>query len=142
MIVASPTAFQLIKKFEGLRLKAYYCSAGKATIGYGHTHNVKLGQVITEEQADEFLKTDVELVVNDLNALIKVSLNQNQADALISFVYNIGVGAFGASSMLKKINQNKLDEVPAQFLKWVYIKGKISKGLINRRKEEANLFLK
>lgn len=141
MITASPKAIELIKRHEGLRLKAYRCSAGKATIGYGHTAGVKIGDKITAEQALKYLEDDVNAVVADLNILIKTDLTQNQQDAIVSFVYNIGVGAFGASTMLKKINKGLISEVPAQFLRWVYAGGKISNGLIRRRKDEAALFI-
>lgn len=142
MLAPSPNAYNMIKKFEGLRLKAYKCSAGKYTIGYGHTYNVKPDDIITVEEAEKYLIEDVGFVYCELSKLIKIELNQNQVDALTSFVYNVGIGNFGSSTLLKKINSSKLDEVPPQFLRWVYAGKKILNGLVKRRKAEAELFIK
>lgn len=142
MLEPSDDAFNLIKKYEGLRLRAYKCPAGKYTIGYGHTANVKYGDIITVEKAEELLKKDVSFISRELNQVIKIELNQHQFDALVSFTFNVGIGAFTTSTLLKKINSNNLKEVPTQLLRWVYVGKKITKGLVNRRKAEAELFIK
>ena len=130
----------LIKRFEGLRLKAYLCPAGKPTIGYGHTKDVKLGDVITEEEAEQLLREDLIVVENEINRH-NLNLNQNQFDALVSFVYNVGIGNFRTSTLLKKIKANPNDKTIAnEFKRWVYSNGKRLPGLVKRREEEAELY--
>ena len=105
---ASSKALELIKQLEGLRLKAYLCSGGVWTIGYGHTAGVKSGMVITKAQAEEFLLSDIavfEKAVNDQN----LDLTQNMFDALVSFTFNVGVGNFKRSTLLCKIQVNPWD---------------------------------
>ena len=136
----SPTGIALIKEFEGLRLKAYKCPGGVWTIGYGHTAGVKPGMVITEAQAEQFLKEDLitfEKAVNTQN----LSINQNQFDALVSFIYNIGVGNFQKSTLLHKVlidpNDNSIMD---EFLRWVYSKGRVLPGIQRRRLREMKLY--
>jgi len=130
----------LIKRFEGLRLKAYLCPAGKPTIGYGHTKDVKLGDVITEEEAEQLLLEDLIVVENEINKH-NLDINQNQFDALVSFVYNVGVGNFRTSTLLKKIKTDPNDKTIAnEFKRWVYSNGKKLPGLVKRREEEAKLY--
>ncbi len=130
----------LIKRFEGLRLKAYLCPAGKPTIGYGHTKDVKLGDVITEEEAEQLLLEDLIVVENEINKH-NLDINQNQFDALVSFVYNVGVGNFRTSTLLKKIKTDPNDKTIAnEFKRWVYSNGKKPPGLVKRREEEAKLY--
>ena len=130
----------LIKRFEGLRLKAYLCPSGKPTIGYGHTKDVKLGDVITEEEAEQLLLEDLIVVENEINKH-NLDINQNQFDALVSFVYNVGVGNFRTSTLLKKIKTDPNDKTIAnEFKRWVYSNGKKLPGLVKRREEEAKLY--
>ena len=91
---------KLIKTFEGYRSEAYLCPAGRWTIGYGHTSGVEPGDTCTREEADEFLKEDLINAENAVNAQ-NLDLSQTQFDALVSFVYNIGSGAFQDSTLLK-----------------------------------------
>lgn len=123
-------------------LKAYKCPAGVWTIGYGHTHGVTEGLTITEQIADELLKEDLkdfEKCINDLH----INLRQNQFDALVALVFNIGTGRFQSSTLRKKLAANATDQTIAkEFKKWVYAGGKVLQGLINRRNEEAELWLK
>lgn len=137
---------ELIKEHEGLRLKAYLCQAGIPTIGYGHTKGVKLGDTTTAEQAEAWLKEDVSDSENGVNSLVKITITQNQFDALVSFVFNLGSGAFGSSTLLKKLNSGDYSAAADQFLVWnkVRVNGKlqISNGLKRRRKAERELFLK
>jgi lysozyme len=128
----------LLKKFEGCKLKAYYCPAGVCTIGYGHTSaagapQVVDGMTITQAQAEDILKRDIvkyEVAVMDL---VKVKLTQNQFDVLTDFAYNAGVGNLKSSTMLKKINSGDLDAVPAELMKWTKGGGKVLPGLVRRR---------
>jgi lysozyme len=136
----SDKGIDLIKKYEGFIPKAYMCPAGKWTIGYGHTLNVKSTDVISLDEAEYFLKKDVEFAENEVNRH-NLNINQNQFDALVSFVFNLGVGNFARSTLLKKIKSNPNDStIREEFERWVYGGGKVLKGLVRRRKEEADLY--
>ena len=130
----------LIKEFEGLRLKAYKCPGGVWTIGYGHTAGVKPGMVISEAQAEEYLMADLiasEKYLNDLG----LAINQNQFDALISFIYNVGTGNFSRSTLLRKVRANPQDNsIMDEFLRWVYSKGRVLPSLQRRRLAEMKLY--
>jgi lysozyme len=130
----------LIKKYEGCRLKAYQCPAAIWTIGYGHTNNVKEGDVITQDEADKFLQEDLRQFETQLKSL-KLSLSENQYAALVSFIYNCGFGTFKKSGLLRNIQNYAAPEIIRQsFMRYVYGGGKILPGLVKRREEEANLF--
>ena len=128
----------LLKKFEGCKLKAYRCPANVCTIGYGHTSaagapQVVDGMIITQADAEDILKRDIvkyEIAVMDL---VKVQLTQNQFDVLVDFAYNAGVGNLKSSTMLKKVNAGDLDAVPAELMKWTKGGGKVLPGLVRRR---------
>ena len=136
----SPKGISLIKEFEGLRLKAYKCPGGVWTIGYGHTAGVKPGIVITKAQAEEYLKADLIAFERYLNGL-GLALNQNQFDALISFIYNVGTGNFSSSTLLRKVRANPQDNsIMDEFLRWVYSKGRVLPGLQRRRLAEMKLY--
>ena len=136
----SPKGIALIKEFEGLRLKAYLCPGGVWTIGYGHTAGVKPGMVIYEAQAEEYLKADLISFERYLNGL-GLALNQNQFDALISLIYNIGIGNFQKSTLLRKARINANDNsIMDEFLRWVYSKGRVLPGLQRRRLREMKLY--
>jgi lysozyme len=136
----------LIKEFEGFRAMAYLCPANVVTIGYGTTRirgkAVKLGMQITTEEAELFLEEDLKSFEDTVNQNVKIELSQNQFDALVCFVYNIGAANFKKSTLLKKINANKLIEASEEFLKWNKAGGKTLAGLTRRRKAEQKLFLK
>lgn len=134
------TGFDLIKKWEGLRLEAYLCTAGVPTIGYGHTKGVKLGDVCTEDQANQWLLEDMLEASEAIDRLVKVPLNNNQYGALTSFVFNLGWGNLQTSTLLKMLNEGKYMEASNQFLRWNKVKGVTSTGLSNRRAEEMTLF--
>ena len=125
----------MIKQFEGCRLTAYLCPAGVWTIGYGHTAGVKKGQVITQEQADNFLKDDLEKYEKYVIST-GLSLNQNQFDALVSFTYNCGQG-----NLKKLIKGRTLAEIADAMLLYNKGGGKVLAGLVKRRKAEQQLFL-
>ena len=136
----SPKGIALIKEFEGLRLKAYKCPGGIWTIGYGHTAGVKHGMVISERQAEEYLKADLIAFEKYLNGL-GLALDQNQFDALISFIYNVGTGNFSSSTLLRNVKANPLDNsIMDEFLRWVYSKGRVLPGLQRRRLAEMKLY--
>ena len=136
----SPKGIALIKEFEGLRLKAYKCPGGVWTIGYGHTAGVKPGKVISEAQAEEYLKADLIAFERYLNGL-GLALNQNQFDALISFIYNVGTGNFTNSTLLLKVRANPQDNsIMDEFLRWVYSKGRVLPSLQRRRLAEMKLY--
>jgi len=132
----------LIKEFEGLRLEAYLCPADVWTIGYGHTKGVVQGDKITQAGADAFLAQDVLWVAAAVDKKVKVELNTNQEAALYSFIYNVGAGAFGKSTLLRKLNDWDYEGAANEFKRWNKGGGKVLRGLIRRRNAEAALFRK
>ena len=137
---ASVDAYELIKQFEGLRLKAYLCPAGIWTIGYGHTSGVSPNSFITIQEADEYLHRDVATIEMQLNKL-NLILRQCQWDAIVSFVFNVGIGNFKSSTLLAKIRINPDDNsIMDEFLTWVYANGKVMNGLQKRRLAEMKLY--
>ena len=143
----SKAGLDLIKQFESFRAAPYLCSAGVPTIGYGTTVypngiKVKLSdQKITQQLAETFLQHHVNAIEKDVSRLVKVTLSQNQFDALMSFVYNVGLGAFRDSTLLKLLNAGDIDGASKQFERWNKAGGKIVDGLTNRRNAEKALFL-
>lgn len=141
----SNRGLDLIIKHEGLICNAYRCPAGVLTIGVGHTGDV-MGELITEGMvidiptAKELLRQDVEDVENQINSL-HLQINQNQFDSLVSLVFNIGIGNFLKSTLLRKIKSKApMSEIEYEFDRWVYGGGKILPGLVNRRKDEFKLY--
>jgi lysozyme len=135
---------ELIKRFEGLRLKAYRDAGGIWTIGYGHTDGVNSDDVVTESEAENLLTADLETAESEINRL-NLRLNQNQFDALVSFVFNVGAGNFRGSTLLKKVRANPNDaSIRGEFAKWnkARIDGVLIPlpGLTKRRIAEANLY--
>ena len=137
----SEEGLSLIKKFEGLELEAYKCAAGVWTLGYGHTAGVQEGDVWSEEQANEQLKIDMHVYAGYINDHVTCPLSQNQFDALVSWVYNLGPANLKASTMLKVLNSGDYEGVPAQIKRWNKAGGKVLEGLIRRREAEALLFV-
>lgn len=141
LMFTSQNGIDLIKKYEGCKLTAYKCPAGVPTIGYGHTQGVKMGMTITQAQADAFLKADIKPLESILNKM-GINYTQGQFDALISWLFNFGIGNFNSSTLKKKILTKASDiEITDQIIKWVNVGGKAMLGLKKRRIEEANLFL-
>jgi len=140
----SPSGVGFIKQFEGLELVSYQCQAGVWTIGYGTT-GPEIGprMRITQEEADRLFEDDLSVFEQGVNNYLKVKVNQNEFDALVSFAYNVGLGAFGSSTLLRLLNDNCSKQVIAsEFLRWVKVQdGKISEGLKIRREKEKQLFL-
>jgi len=145
----NPAAKKLIKDFEGLRLKAYRCSAGVLTIGWGHTSaagepTVKPGLTISKAEAERIFDRDIENFAKNVAALIKGEVNDNQFGACVSLAFNIGVGAFSKSSVLRFINKGNRDDAADAFMLWNKItkngKRVVASGLTRRRAAEAALF--
>lgn len=139
-------AINLIKEHEGCRLKAYKCPAGIDTIGYGNTYyedgtKVKPGDVITQDRADKLLMFILEGFLKSILKVLKVNLTPNQIGAIVSFVYNVGLGNFLKSTLLKKLNGNPNDPtIKDEFMKWNKANGKELAGLTKRRQKEAELY--
>ena len=137
---ATNYATLLIKSFEQLRLNSYLCPAGVWTIGYGHTDGVNQGMLITEKTADALLKQDIRNAEHSINQM-DAELTQEQFDALVSFVFNVGVRAFNISTLRKKILKNPNDpSIADEFRRWVYAGDKKLPGLIKRREQEIKLY--
>jgi len=136
----SAEGLALIKKFEGCELTAYQCSAGVWTIGYGHTKSVTEGMEITNDIANEMLEAEVCEYENYINQHVSVPLKQNQFDAMVSWVYNLGPANLISSTLLKVLNAGDYDGVPAQIKRWNKAGGQTLDGLIRRREAEALLF--
>lgn len=138
----SINGIELIKLFEGCSLKAYKCPAGVLTIGYGFTGNVRPDDIITKEEAEELLIKTLKKFEDAVNILVKVPLNQNQFDALVSFTYNCSINSLKNSTLLKLINKHDFIKAADEFLKWNKANGKELAGLTRRREIERKLFLK
>ena len=130
----------LITHSEGLRTESYQDSVGVWTIGFGHTRNVKEGDVITMDQAYLYLQSDLRPCEQLLNGL-DISFTQNQFDALVSFIFNLGSGNFLKSTLLKKIKVDPNDPTIAdEFIKWNHAGGQVLPGLTKRRQAEKDLY--
>lgn len=142
----SANGINLICGFEGLELKAYDDGVGVWTIGYGTTIvndiKVKKGDICTVEQAKSYMAQDLKKFESAVDTSVKVTITQNQFDALVSLAYNIGTGAFKSSTLLKKLNAKDYKGAAAQFDRWNRAGGKVMQGLVNRRAKERKLFEK
>ena len=130
----------LVKEYEGLRLRPYQCPGKVWTIGYGHTRTVTPGIVITQEQAEQFLQEDMEIAARAVSRLVQVPLGDNQFAALCCFVFNVGIGNFEASTLLRLLNRGWYEQVPAQLMRWNKVKGEELGGLSRRRAAEGRLW--
>jgi len=144
-MLSSINCINLIKKWEGCKLESYKCSAGHDTIGFGNTFyedgtKVKPGDKITQKRAESLLITLLPKFENIVNKKINVSLTQNQFDALVSYTWNTG----GSDTLFNLINKKASDkEIRTWFeTKYITAGGKQLQGLVNRRKDEANLYFK
>lgn len=142
----SENGIELLKRFEGLELEAYQDIAGIWTIGYGHTgDDVQPGMKLSEREAEELLRRDLKPREQAVSSAVKVSLNQNEFDALVSFVYNVGAAAFRGSTALKRLNRG--DRIgAADAITWwnkATVGGVLREvlGLTRRRAAERALFL-
>ena len=132
----------LIREFEGCRLDAYLCPAGIPTIGYGATGpDIRMGMVWTQEQADARLVEDLARFAAGVERLVQVDLTDNQFAALVSFAYNVGLGALRDSTLLRKLNAGDYLGAADQLPRWARAGGRIMPGLTRRRAAERDLFL-
>ncbi len=144
-----------LAEWEGFRLRAYRDAAGKLTIGVGHLLTrselasgklylqgaaLRYASGLTKPHVMELLSQDLKEVEAAVNDGVEVDLSQNQFDALVSFCFNVGAGAFLNSTLLKKLNQGAYEEVPAQLRRWVHCNGKVMPGLVSRREQEIVLW--
>ena len=145
----SDNGARFIGRFEGFRGHLYNDAAGHCTIGYGHL--VHLGNCngsepaefkrgMSEPEAEKLLRRDAQTAADVVRRSVHVPLNQQQFDALVSFVYNLGAGAFEGSTLLKDLNAHNFAAVPGQLEEWVHAGGQVLPGLVARRKAEARLF--
>ena len=159
-MIASPQCYQLIKQFEGLRLEAYLCAAGKVTIGWGHCKGVKLGDTINEAQAVTFLREDIANFESQLLKALNadaIEIKQCEFDALICFAFNLGSTNLVNSTLWHKLKSGDVAGASKQFTSWVYAKRKVTlkneagekvtylineplRGLCARRLSEQSLF--
>jgi lysozyme len=136
----------IIKKYEGLKLEAYLCPAGVATVGFGSTfypdgRRVKLGDKITLQEAESILLHDIKRFEKEVRNSVKIEITNNQLSALVSFVYNVGASAFRKSTLLRKVNANPTDlTIHNEFMRWTRAGGKVLPGLVKRRAEESKLY--
>jgi len=133
---------ELIKQYEGLKLTAYKCSAGKDTIGYGHTHGVKPGDRITKAQADALLDEDLAVVELTVSTAIKRPMNPHQFDAMVALAFNIGGAAFAGSTLVKKFNTGDTQGAAKEFPRWCHSGRIVVPGLVKRRAAEHEMFLR
>lgn len=148
----SQNGIDLIKHYEGCSLTSYRDSDNILTIGYGHTGNVYENEQITQEQADQYFLNDISSFVRMLNNALTVSVSQNQFDALLSFLYNVGPGEVGVkdglfhlksggpSTLWKMVESKNFEGAASQFTLWCRSGGVVLRGLLARRRSEQNLF--
>ena len=137
----SEQGLDLIKSFEGLRLSAYRDAVGVLTIGYGHTRGVRLGQIITRREAELLLSADLEPIERQLTAdLGEDGVLQCQFDALCSFCFNLGIGAYMRSTLRKYVKAGRDTDAGREFGRWVHAGGRVLPGLVRRRRAEAELY--
>lgn len=136
----SQACVDLVKSFEGFRATAYKCPAGVWTIGYGTTENVQPGDTITEAEAEQMLSDDLLSASTAVDELVEVDLTQNEYDALVSFIYNVGREAFRNSTLLRMINSGDKETCGPQFLRWNKAGGNAFAGLSRRRESEREMF--
>ncbi len=138
----SENGLSLIKQSEGFSSTVYRCPAGYPTIGYGHVlkPDEHFEDGIDEQQAEILLRRDVQVAERAVLHLINVPLTDGEFDALTSFTFNLGAGALQRSTLRRKVNRQEHDDVPAEFVKWVYARGRKLPGLVKRRRLEAMLY--
>ncbi len=139
----STKALELIKHYEGFSPTPYRCPGGYITIGYGHV--IEKGEVFALPMpltlAEKILKQDIAKAEKALAKNIKIPLTTNQRGALISFIFNIGEGAFSRSTLCRKVNAGLHQEVPNELRRWVWSNGEKLPGLMKRREEEAAMYI-
>lgn len=139
MWTLSATGVSLIKEFEGCKRVAYQDQKGVWTIGTGHTAGVKAGDTCTQAQADSWLLDDTHWAALEVIRTVDVPITQNQFDALVSFVFNVGSGNWASSTLRRLVNQRSA-EASQEFVKWDHVNGAPDAGLLRRRQAEQALF--
>jgi lysozyme len=140
--IVNDAGVALVREFEGCRLDAYRCPAGIPTIGYGATGpDIRMGMKWTQEEADERLAEDLARFAEGVERLVLVDLTDNQFAALVSFAYNVGLGALAGSTLLRKLNAGDYEGAADQFPRWNKGGGRVLPGLVRRRAAERDLFL-
>ena len=144
-MVMSDDGVNFVKEFEHFYPKKYNDPIGLPTIGYGHLitkadGNKYNGVTLSEDEATELLKSDLQIAQNAVYRLVKVKLNQNQFDALVSWTFNLGEGNLQKSTLLKMLNIGDFNDVPDQMKSWNKAGGRVLPGLVRRRNSEANMF--
>lgn len=146
ILQVTKAAIDMIHHFESCRLTAYKCPKGVWTIGWGNTQyengiSVKQGDKITQERADQLFSSILSRFTSGVLTLVRTTLNDNQFSALVSFAYNVGIGALGKSTLMRKVNKNPNDPtIRDEFMKWNKAGSKVLAGLTRRRKAEADLY--
>lgn len=140
----SKQGLELICRFEGFSPVIYICPAGYPTIGYGHliteANKEQFLDGLDEDEALELLCADVGKAERAVLRLIAVPLTQGQFDALVAFTFNLGSGALQRSTLRRKVNREEHDDVPEEFMKWVWAGGRKLKGLVKRRAAEGKMY--
>ena len=139
-MIYSKVGLALTESFESCRLVAYQDSGGRWTIGYGHTAGVKEGDTCTQEQAEQWLSEDIQWASSVVNKNVTVTLTQQEFDALVDFVYNLGSGNFENSTLLELLNSGDYAGAAEQFERWNKVHGTIIAGLVRRRLTEESEF--
>jgi GH24 family phage-related lysozyme (muramidase) len=150
-LTTSDRGLTLLTECEGFRSHCYDDAAGYCTIGFGHlvhrgctgtdpSREAPFADGVSETRALELLRGDVAIAESVVKRCVKQPLRQGAFDALVSFVYNVGEGAFTGSTLLRCLNQGHWAMVPAQFHRWTHAGGKVLAGLVKRRRLEANMF--
>lgn len=137
-----PLAESLIMHWEGLFLHAYQDEVGVWTIGYGTTEGIHSGMTCTKDQAIQWMRNEMKQCASSILSVIRAPVNSAELSAMISLTYNIGIGAFSHSTLVRRLNagEPRLD-VANEFLRWVYAGGRVLNGLVARRREERSVFL-
>lgn len=142
LLRASPEVKAFIKSFETLELATYDDGAGVLTIGWGHTSGVQPGMKITRTQAEDWFRADLGVAEGVVRLFVKVPLAQHEYDALVSFIFNVGGGNFGKSTMRTCLNELRYEDAADEFPKWRLAGGKVMRGLVRRRAAEKLIFEK
>ena len=141
MPIINQAGLKLIQSFEGLRLKTYDDGTGVLSIGFGHTGpDVEAGETITQARAVALLYGDLRTAENAVQKLVEIPLSPNQFSALVSFVFNVGTGAFEGSTLRALLNQGNLAGAAEQFVRWDDPGTPEEAGLLRRRIAERLLF--
>jgi len=142
----SKNGYKLTEGFESCKLKAYQDQGGVWTIAWGHTRGVTKGLTCIQLQADAWLVEDIVFSEATVNDLVKVQINQNEFDALVDFVFNVGITSFETSSLLRLLNAGNFAEAAEQFDNWDHVKANgteiVAAGLLRRREAETADFQK